>query len=416
MTEIGEIPEEWNIKKISELEQNMYYGITAKATEQNTNLRMLRTTDIKNFKFNLDNLPFCEITEKRSDLSKYFLKRNDIIIARAGTVGVSILVQENLNNTLFGSYLIKIVFKQETIDMKFIHYYFQSQLYWSNISNAQGSTIKNINLPFLNSLEIPLPPLPEQQKIAEILSTADDEIQKMDEQIALAEQLKKGLMQKLLTRGIGHTRFKTTEIGEIPEEWDTFGLGEIFKTITGTTPSTKVKDYWHGGTIEWLTPKDLNKLNNTITLPPSERKVTEKALKENNLNILPENSILISTRAPVGYVGINNTKITFNQGCKGLVPLNRDVSFPFFYAYYLKSKTTFLNSLSTGSTFKELSKEGLDDVVVPLPPLPEQQKIGEILSTVDNKLELLGNKREKLNVLKKGLMNDLFTGKVRVKV
>ena len=199
MTEIGEIPEEWDVKKIRELRQNIYYGITAKATKENTNLRMLRTTDIKNFKFDLNNLPFCQITEKRSDLSKYFLKRNDIIIARAGTVGVSILVEENLNNVLFGSYLIKIIFKQETIDMPFIHYYFQSQLYWNNISNAQGSTIKNINLPFLNSLEIPLPPIPEQQKIAEILSTVDNKLELLGTKRDKLNVLKKGLMNDLLT-------------------------------------------------------------------------------------------------------------------------------------------------------------------------------------------------------------------------
>ncbi|WP_148689969.1 restriction endonuclease subunit S [Cuniculiplasma divulgatum] len=198
-TEIGEIPEEWDVKKIRELRQNIYYGITAKATKENTNLRMLRTTDIKNFKFDLNNLPFCQITEKRSDLSKYFLKRNDIIIARAGTVGVSILVEENLNNVLFGSYLIKIIFKQETIDMPFIHYYFQSQLYWNNISNAQGSTIKNINLPFLNSLEIPLPPIPEQQKIAEILSTVDNKLELLGTKRDKLNVLKKGLMNDLLT-------------------------------------------------------------------------------------------------------------------------------------------------------------------------------------------------------------------------
>jgi len=199
MTEIGEIPKEWDVKKIRELRQNIYYGITAKATKENTNLRMLRTTDIKNFKFDLNNLPFCQITEKRSDLSKYFLKRNDIIIARAGTVGVSILVEENLNNVLFGSYLIKIIFKQETIDMPFIHYYFQSQLYWNNISNAQGSTIKNINLPFLNSLEIPLPPIPEQQKIAEILSTVDNKLELLGTKRDKLNVLKKGLMNDLLT-------------------------------------------------------------------------------------------------------------------------------------------------------------------------------------------------------------------------
>ena len=199
MTEIGEIPEEWDVNKISDLKQSMYYGVTAKATEKDTNLRLLRTTDIENFKFNSENLPFCEITEKKSDLSKYYLKKDDVIVARAGTVGISVLVKDDLDNTLFGSYLIKIVFKHEKVDMKFIHYYFQSQLYWNNLSSAQGSTIKNINLPFLNSLVVPLPSLPEQQKIAEILSTADEKLGLLRKKGIELEILKKGLMEDLLT-------------------------------------------------------------------------------------------------------------------------------------------------------------------------------------------------------------------------
>jgi len=198
-TEIGEIPEEWGVGKISELKQTMYYGVTAKATEEDTNLRMLRTTDIVNFKFNTENLPFCKITEKKSDLSKYYLKKDDIVVARAGTVGISVLVEDNLDDAIFGSYLIKIVFNHEKVFMKFIHYYFQSQLYWNNLSSAQGSTIKNINLPFLNSLTIPLPPLPEQQKIAQILSAVDSKLELLRNKKGKLETMKKGLMNDLLT-------------------------------------------------------------------------------------------------------------------------------------------------------------------------------------------------------------------------
>ncbi|AGO61395.1 restriction endonuclease subunit S [Ferroplasma acidarmanus] len=420
MTEIGEIPQEWGFVKLGDVLSLIKNGVTYKQNKKDSGYPVTRIETISEEKIDTAKVGYID-NIKTENINDYRLIEGDILFSHINSlehIGKTAIYEGEPELLLHGMNLLLLRSDKSKIEPSYLVYslkfYRAKELFKSMAKRAVNQA--SINQTELKRIKIPLPPLPEQQKIAEILSTADDEIQKMDEQIALAEQLKKGLMQKLLTRGIGHTRFKTTEIGEIPEEWDTFGLGEIFKTITGTTPSTKVKDYWHGGTIEWLTPKDLNKLNNTITLPPSERKVTEKALKENNLNILPENSILISTRAPVGYVGINNTKITFNQGCKGLVPLNRDVSFPFFYAYYLKSKTTFLNSLSTGSTFKELSKEGLDDVVVPLPPLPEQQKIGEILSTVDNKLELLGNKREKLNVLKKGLMNDLFTGKVRVKV
>ena len=125
MTEIGEIPEEWKIDKVSNLKESMHYGITAKSTEQRSHLRFLRTTDISNFNFDPNDLHYCEITGTKPDLSKYYLKQGDIIVARAGTVGVSVLVKRDLPNTIFGSYLIKIAFNKDLIYANFVHYYFQ---------------------------------------------------------------------------------------------------------------------------------------------------------------------------------------------------------------------------------------------------------------------------------------------------
>ena len=227
MTDIGEIPEGWKIDKVSNLKESMYYGITAKSTEQSSHLRFLRTTDISNFNFDPNDLHYCEITGTKPDLSKYYLKQGDIIVARAGTVGVSVLVKRDLPNTIFGSYLIKIAFNKDLIYANFVHYYFQSDIYWNKLRAAQGSTIKNISLPFLRALLLPVPPLQEQQKIAKILSTADEAIQKVNEEITLTERLEKGLLQTLLTKGIGHTKFKMTELGEIPEEWKIGSLASV---------------------------------------------------------------------------------------------------------------------------------------------------------------------------------------------
>ena len=199
MTEIGEIPEEWKIDKVSNLKESMHYGITAKSTEQRSHLRFLRTTDISNFNFDPNDLHYCEITGTKPDLSKYYLKQGDIIVARAGTVGVSVLVKRDLPNTIFGSYLIKIAFNKDLIYANFVHYYFQSDIYWNKLRAAQGSTIKNISLPFLKALLLPVPPLQEQQKIAEILTTVDYKLELLRNKKTYLERIKKGLMNDLLT-------------------------------------------------------------------------------------------------------------------------------------------------------------------------------------------------------------------------
>ncbi|MEM2923132.1 MAG: restriction endonuclease subunit S, partial [Candidatus Nitrosocaldus sp.] len=198
-TEIGRIPREWKVVRLKEIAEDIYYGITAKAVDVKTNLRMLRTTDIKDYSVDWNTLPFCEITEKRGDIERFFLKAGDLIIARAGTTGVSVLVEKDIDDTIFGSYLIKVRLNNKLFP-KFMHYFCQSRFYWNHITSSQaGSTLKNISLPILESLNIPLPPLQEQQKIAEILSTIDKKLELLRNEKAKLERTKKGLMDLLLT-------------------------------------------------------------------------------------------------------------------------------------------------------------------------------------------------------------------------
>ena len=210
-------------------------------------------------------------------------------------------------------------------------------------------------------------------------------------------------------------KFKETQIGRIPEDWEVKQIRDLFTVETGTTPSTKKPEYWNGE-INWFTPTDLSKLGSEITIEESVRKITQKALKEYSLTLMPKRSILISTRAPVGYVAVLEKEGTFNQGCKGLIPKNLEQIDPLFYAYYLLTKKRTLESLSGGSTFKELSKAMLESFSIPHPPPQEQKKIAEILSTVDKAIQKTDEIIAKTERLKKGLMQELLTGRVRVKV
>jgi len=220
----------------------------------------------------------------------------------------------------------------------------------------------------------------------------------------------------ILSKMKKNQKFKQTEIGTMPKQWEVKKIIDLFSVETGTTPSTKQKKYWNGGYVNWVTPTDMSKLHGRLYIKNSERKITEKGLREANLTLMPTGSIIISTRALVGYVAIVEGNATFNQECKGLIAKNTKKINPEFYTYYLLSKRTTLEYSSGGSTFKELSKNALESFKVPLPPLPEQKKIAEILSTVDERLQLLREKKEGLKKVKRGLMNDLLTGKKRVKI
>lgn len=202
--------------------------------------------------------------------------------------------------------------------------------------------------------------------------------------------------------------YKKTPIGEIPVDWDLKQVQDVFEIKTGSTPSTKKSEYWENGNIIWVTPADMSKMKE-INIKESDRRVTNKALKETNLNLLPKKSIILSTRAPVGYVALNSEEITFNQGCKGLVPKDHNMIDTSFYSYYLLSKRDRLQNLSGGSTFKELAKDTLKRIELPLPPLKEQQKISEILSTTDKAIQKSDDMITKTEHLKKGVLEKLLT-------
>jgi type I restriction enzyme S subunit len=159
--------------------------------------------------------------------------------------------------------------------------------------------------------------------------------------------------------------------------WEVKRLGDVCDIVNGGTPDTKVKEYWDGENL-WITPKDMGKLNN-IFVDETERKITDSGLKNSSAKLLPINSIILSSRAPIGHLAINKKPISTNQGCKGIIPKNV-LDFLFLY-YFLKKSVELLNSLGSGTTFKELSGSKLAEVIIPLPPLPEQKRIVAILDS-----------------------------------
>ncbi len=205
------------------------------------------------------------------------------------------------------------------------------------------------------------------------------------------------------------TKYKQTSIGQVPEEWGVKEVKDIFIVKNGITPSTKVNDYWENGNIDWITPEDLSKVNGQKRFFESRRKITEAALKETRVNLLNPGDIILSTRAPVGYVVVLTKKVTFNQGCRGLVVKQKEKVDPFFFAYLLDFYNKRLQDLSGGSTFKELSKSVLESIKLQVPSFPEQQKISEVLSKIDEAIETVNEGIEKWQKIKKAAMRQLLT-------
>jgi type I restriction enzyme, S subunit len=183
--------------------------------------------------------------------------------------------------------------------------------------------------------------------------------------------------------------------------WSHAALGELCEIVSGATPKTDEPSYW-GGDILWTTPKDLSDLE-TPYLDRPPRTITADGLKSCAANLLPVNSVLLSSRAPIGLVAINRQPVATNQGFKSLVPDRRLLDSKFLY-HWLKANTSYLQSLGNGATFKEISKAVVERVEIPLPPLDEQRRIAAIL----DKADALRHKRKSMLELIDELSTGLF--------
>ena len=158
---------------------------------------------------------------------------------------------------------------------------------------------------------------------------------------------------------------------ELPESWMFVRLKHIGDIIGGGTPKTNIDKYWDGN-IPWLTPADLSGYED-MHISTGARTITELGLKSSSAQMLPENSILYSSRAPIGYIAIAANPISTNQGFKSVVPYNFAMS-PYLY-YCLKARTSDIIQRATGTTFKEISSSEMAETIIPLPPIDEQHRI-----------------------------------------
>jgi type I restriction enzyme S subunit len=263
----------------------------------------------------------------------------------------------------------------------------------------------------VESIKIPLPPLPEQKKIAEILSTVDQAIDEVDGGIEKTQKLKKGLMQELLTKGIGHKEFKETEIGKIPKEREVKQLGDVITLCQyglsmqmskeGQYPIVKMDDIVNGHVVaDKVKYVDLDK-----------RTFENFKLEKGDILFNRTNSYELVRRTGIFLL---DGDYVFASYLIRLRP-NYEVTNPFYLTNYLIFSGGKLKQLASRAVHQaNINATTLKKIKIPLPPLPEQQKMAEILSSVDARLELLRKRKVRLVKIKKGLMDDLLTGKVRV--
>jgi type I restriction enzyme S subunit len=267
-----------------------------------------------------------------------------------------------------------------------------------------GSAQPQITRSSLLPVELALPPLNEQHCIAEILSSVDASIQATQAVIEQAERVRRGLMEELLTGGLGS---QAIERGEVPEGWDKKPLSDLLsKAYGGGTPSKSEPAYW-GGDIYWASVKDMTDFNPLCT----KDTITQAGLDNSSSKIVPAGELIFCTRMAVGSTRRYQVDVAINQDLRALIPsdsLRRD-----YLYYWLLSKRSEFEDESTGTTVKGLRQERLLAKKLLFPCLNEQKRIAEALSDSDDFIARQKSIVEQQSFIKRGLMNDLLTGKVR---
>ena len=199
----------------------------------------------------------------------------------------------------------------------------------------------------------------------------------------------------------------------LPENWCWTRLGKITNVVGGGTPSSSKKEYYDNGTIPWLSPADLSGYSD-IYISRGQKNITELGLSKSSARLMPKDTVLLSSRAPIGYVAIASNSISTNQGFKNFLP--SDAFYSRFLYWYLKSSKSLLESYASGTTFLELSGSKASMVEFPLPPLPEQKRIVHRIESLFAKLDEAKEKIQQVldgaEMRKVAILHKAFTGEL----
>ena len=346
----------------------------------------------------------------------------DILMPTVGTLGNAVIMTQNKGSIAQNIIAIRIDSKQDSL---FWYYNITSPIFRNQIEKVQMSSAQpSLKVPHMKKFNVLVPPLPEQQKIAEILSTVDAKIEVIDQQITETQALKKGLMQRLLTKGTGHTEFKDSPLGEIPKSWEVVEIqklidqGRIISHLDGNHgglyPSA---DEFINEGIPYIGANCF--LNNRVDFSKCKHLSMERSLKFKK-GVAKNGDVLFAHNATVGPVAFLETNLDF-------VILSTTATY-----YRLDNKTIdakywlfFLSSPIFKTQYEKVMGQSTRNQVPitmqrtfysVLPSFKEQKEISEILNTADNKLEILLEKKTHYQELKQGLMQQLLTGKIRVKI
>ena len=402
-SEVGPIPEEWEVKSLGELfsfkngyntdAKNYGRGVSVASVLEALADRPLKAPKIRG-----------KVIAPQKDQDSFSLKRGDLIFTRSSEtledVGRSNVYDDDAP-AMFGGFVIRGRPKTEN-NSTCINLILKTHEHRDRVmSQGAGAQHYNIGQSGLERVLVTLPPRPEQERIAEALSDVDALLAAMTTLIEKKRAIKQGAMQQLLT---GKKR-----LAGFIGPWVEKRLGDVGEFVGGGTPSTAISSYW-GGDIDWYTPAEIGYAKYVNS---SNRRITNEGLRNSAARVLPAGAILLTTRASIGLRAILKHEAATNQGFQSLI-VNEESDSEFMY-YFLSTVVEEMESRASGSTFLEISSSKLKEIPIVVPQtVAEQKGIASVLSDMDAEIVALEAKHAKYESIKQGMMQELLTGKTRL--
>lgn len=406
----NELPQNWIRTTIGNISHKPQYGYTTKSSKSRGDIKYIRTTDISKGQIDWDKVPFCTVNP--DNIKKYILNEGDIIVSRAGSIGISYLLEEIPLKAVFASYLIR--FKPIIVKPKFIKYYLDSPAYWDLVSGASaGIAVQNINATKLSNFEINLPPKLEQDRIVAKLDRLMGRVETMQKSLDRIPQLLRDFRQQVLThavtgklteewRGSKHVKIdspitinETTE--EVIPKWSWINLNEVAVLESGHTPRKSVSEYWENGNVPWISLQDIRAFHGK-TIFDTKLKPTLLGIENSSARLLPKGTVCFSRDISVGFTTIMGREMATTQHFANWIcgeNLNNK-----YLLYAFMQARNYLIHKGKGTTVKTLYYKDLKQLMFYKPPMAEQIKIVEI---VENLLEKSSVIEEKFKQLKNNI-------------
>lgn len=313
----------------------------------------------------------------------------------------------------FTNQAVNAVIPNKENDGEFLYYAFKASVlaYVKQLDSGTTSGRENVSKSSFSKIKVRVPPLRTQQKIASILSAYDNLIQNYKKQIEALQTAASELYKEWFVR-FRFPGYQTAEFENgIPEGWKIERIGNIGEVIGGGTPSTENEEYWDGD-IPWLSPVDLSD-NTNVYVSRGGKNITKLGLQKSSAKMMPKDTVLLSSRAPVGYVALAKNPICTNQGFKSVV-CNTSVIQPIYLYFYFRMNKNYLQSIASGATFPELSGSMMKKLKVLLPQMELQKEFSKKANIFISKAELLSEQITNLTQQRDLLLPRLMRGALEV--